>query len=302
MDRLEAIQIFSRVAEMASFTRAADSLGLPKASVSTAVQQLESALGARLLHRTTRRVELTQDGRAFYERARDLLADMDELNTMFQRGEASLRGRLRIDMPSRLGYNFVIPKLPHFLDAHPHLELEISSTDRKVDLVREGFDCVIRVGDPGEGGLVARRLGYFRIVHCVSPAYIRRFGTPHTLDDLADHHLIHYVPTLGAKSSGFEYFADGDYKSLPMQGSVTVNNSDAYQAACLAGLGVIQVPVAGVRHLFESGQLVEILPQVKAEPMPLSLIYAHRRNLSKRLQIFMEWLAEILRPHLEKHV
>lgn len=301
MDRLEAIHIFARVAEMASFTRAADSLGMPKASVSTAVQQLESALGARLLHRTTRRVELTQDGRAFYERSKDLLADMDELNTMFQRGEASLRGRLRIDMPSRLGYNFVIPRLPQFLDAHPHLELEISSTDRKVDLVREGFDCVIRVGDPGEGGLVARRLGDFRIVQCVSPAYIRKFGTPQTIDDLANHRLIHYVPTLGARSTGFEYFADGEYKSLPMQGNVTVNNSDAYQAACLAGLGIIQVPVSGVRHLFESGQLVEILPKVTAEPMPLSLIYAHRRNLSKRLQIFMEWLAEILKPHLEKN-
>ncbi|HZP65061.1 MAG TPA: LysR family transcriptional regulator, partial [Rudaea sp.] len=292
MDRLEALQIFIRVAELASFTRAGESLGMPKASVSTAVQQLEAALGARLLHRTTRRVELTSDGRTFYERAKDLVVDFDELASMFQRGAQALSGRLRVDMPSGVARNHVIPRLPEFLAAHPKLEIELSSTDRRVDVVREGFDCVLRVGDPGEGSLVARRLGAFRIVNCASPAYVRRYGEPHSVDDLAQHRLVHYVPLLGGRSPGFEY-RDGDrYRSQPMGGVVTVNNSDAYQAACLAGLGIVQVPVVGVQHLLDDERLVEVARELVAEPMPVSLVYANRRNQPKRVQAFMAWVAQ----------
>jgi DNA-binding transcriptional LysR family regulator len=146
INRLDAMKVFVRVAELSSFTRAAEMLDLPKASMSGAVQRLEKLVGARLLHRTTRRVQLTQDGRAFYERCKDLLADVDELQSMFQQSPQSLRGRLRVDMPSSTARDFVIPRLPEFLREHPLLEFELSSTDRKVDLVREGFDCVLRVG------------------------------------------------------------------------------------------------------------------------------------------------------------
>ena len=299
MNRLEAMQIFARVAELASFTRAAESLGMPKASASNAVQQLESALGTRLLHRTTRKVQLTQDGQAFYERSKDLLADMDELQSMFQQGEQALRGRLRVDMPSGVARNFIVPRLPQFLQAHPQIELELSSTDRRVDLVREGFDCVLRVGALGDVNLIARPLGQFSIASCASPAYLRRHGTPQTLADLATHQLIHYVPTLGARSTGFEYPDGAGYSNLLMAGALTVNNSEAYQEACLAGLGLIQAPAVGVRHLLEQGLLVEVLPQYRAEPMPVSLLYANRRNLSKRVRVFMDWVAETLRPHLD---
>lgn len=299
MNRLDAMQIFVRVAELAGFTRAAESLGLPKASVSTAVQQLETALGARLLQRTTRRVEMTQDGRAFYERCKDLLADMDELQSMFQQAPQSLRGRLRVDMPSGVARMHVIPQLPAFLREHPRVELELSSTDRRVDLVREGFDCVVRVGLPAEPHLIARPLGHLRMINCASPGYLREYGTPQTLADLASHQLVHYVPTLGAKSTGWEY-PDGDgYANLPMAGAVSVNNADAYQAACLAGLGLIQVPAVGARHLIEQGRLVEVLPQLRAEAMPVVLLYANRRNLSTRVQVFMSWLADVLKPYLE---
>ena len=143
MNRLEAMQIYVRVAEQASFTRTAESLGLPKASVSNAVQQLEAALGTRLLHRTTRKVRMTQDGQAYYERCKDLLADLDELNSLFQRNEQALRGRIRVDMSSGMARKHVLPQLPQFLAAHPQIEIELSSTDRYVDLVREGFDCVV---------------------------------------------------------------------------------------------------------------------------------------------------------------
>ncbi|MGH8445380.1 MAG: LysR family transcriptional regulator [Solimonas sp.] len=299
MNQLEAMQVFTRVAELASFTRAAEDLGLPKASASMAVQQIESSLGTRLLHRTTRRVELTQDGRAYYERCKDLLADLDELQTLFQRGPQTLRGRLRVDMPSGAARKFVMPHLPAFLREHPQLEIEFSGTDRRVDLVREGFDCVLRVGALGDSSLIARPLGYFPIVSCASPDYLRRHGTPLTLDDLDRHQLVHYVQTLGARPDGFEYYDGQTYISRPMAGAVTVNNADAYESACLAGLGIIQTPAVGMREHLERGALVEVLPQYRAASMPVALVYANRRNLPRRVQVFMDWLADLLRPHLQ---
>lgn len=299
MNQIESMQIFIRVAELASFTRAADSLGIPKASASTAVQQLESSLGTRLLHRTTRKVQLTHDGRAYYERCKDLLTDVDELQSMFQQGEQSLRGRLRVDMSGGVARLFVIPRLPEFLRAHPLIELELSSTDRLVDLVREGFDCVLRVGPLVDSTLVARPLGAFRIINCASPAYLERHGTPKTLDDLAHHQLIHYVSNLGARSPGWEYPDGSGYASLPMEGRITVNNSDSYAASCIAGLGLIQAPAAGMQPLIDAGQLAEVLPDLLAEPMPVTLLYANRRNLPRRVQAFMAWVTQVLQPHLE---
>lgn len=299
MNHLEAMQIFARVAELASFTRAADSLGLPKATASTAVQQLEGWLGTQLLHRTTRRVQMTQDGQAFYERCKDLLADMDEVQGMFQRAPQSLRGRLRVDMPGGMALSFVMPALPAFLQAHPQLELEISCTDRFVDVVREGFDCVLRVGTLPDTRLVARPLGRFRIITCASPDYVRRHGMPQRVEDLGAHRLVHYTTAFGSKPDGWEYWDGTQYRMVPMTGAVTVNSVEAYEAACLAGLGLIQAPVSGLRHLLEQGRLVEVLPQYHAEPMPVSLLYAHRRNLPQRVQAFMAWITDTLRPYLE---
>ncbi len=301
------LQIFVRVAELASFSQAADQLSLPKARVSTAVQQLEGQLGTRLLHRTTRRVQMTQDGQAFYERCKDVLADMDELQAMFQQGVQALRGRLRVDLPALIAREQVIPRLPEFLAAHPHLDIELGSTDRRVDLVREGFDCVLRVGTLVDSGLVARPLGELRQINCASPAYLQRHGTPKTLADLASHRLVHYVPTLGAKAAGWEYVEggmesreqSGRTRSLAMAGVLTVNSTESYQAACLAGLGLIQAPAAGVTSLIQRGLLVEILPDHRGPSLPVSLLYANRRNLPQRVQVFMAWLAQTLKPYLD---
>ena len=298
MNSIEAMQIYVRVAELASFTQTAEAMRLPKASISTAVQQLESELGTRLLHRTTRRVQMTQDGQVFYERCKDLLADMEELHSLFRNEQAALQGRLRVDMPSAVARDVVLPRLPEFLQAHPALQLELSSTDRRVDLVREGFDCVLRVGALGDSSHIARPLGHYRMVNCASPDYVSRFGSPRHLDELAGHRLIHYVSNLGARDSGFEYMDPDDagkVKFLPMQGALTVNNSDAYYGACLAGLGIIQVPEAGVRPALDSGQLVEVMPRYRAAPMPVSLIYANRRHQPRRVQVFVNWLEEIMR-------
>ncbi|RZJ07219.1 MAG: LysR family transcriptional regulator [Acidovorax sp.] len=261
MNPLDRMQIFARVAELSSFTQAAQVLGLPKASASLAVQQLEAQLGTRLLHRTTRRVQLTQDGQAYYERCKDLLDDVDELQAMFQQpAGTALRGRVRIDMSTGIARQLVLPALPELLAHHPLLEVELSSTDRRVDLVREGFDCVIRVGPVAEPGLVARPLGLVRVATCASPGYLAKKGTPHTLADLAQHDLVHYVSTLGTRSAGFET-VDGDTAAFhPMAGRVTVNSAEAYLGACAAGLGLIQAPLLGVRELIDRGLLVEVLP------------------------------------------
>jgi DNA-binding transcriptional LysR family regulator len=298
MNRIEAMQVFARVAELASFTKAADSLGLPKASASTAVQQLEAQLGTQLLHRTTRRVQLTQDGQRYYERCKDVLADLDELDSLFRQAPQALSGRLRVDMNSGIARH-VIEHVPAFLREHPGLQLELSCSDRRVDVVAEGFDCVIRVGTLSDSSLVARPLGQYRIVNCASPAYLKEHGMPQSLEDLARHWMVHYVSVMGQRPPGFEYMEGAQCHYVPMQGVLTVNSIEAYTNGCLAGLGLIQTPRAGVRHLLLAGRLVEVLPQYAAEPMPVSLLYAHRRNLSLRVQVFMDWLGRVLVPYLD---
>lgn len=298
MHRIEAMHIFVRVAEMASFTKAADNLGLPKASASTAIQQLEAQLGTQLLHRTTRKVQMTQDGQLFYERCKELLADMDELTSMFQYGPQSISGRLRVDMNGSIARR-IMPYLPQFLREHPQIQVELSCTDRRVDVVGEGFDCVLRVGTLEDSSLIVRTLGAFPIVNCVSPGYLEQHGVPRELSDLSRHQLIHYVPTLGQRPPGFEYLEGSSCRYVPMPGVLTVNSVEAYQEGCLAGLGMIQAPRVGLSELIEQGRLVEVLPQYHAEPMPVSLLYAQRRNLSARVQVFMEWLRGIMAPYLD---
>ncbi|MFI8716703.1 LysR family transcriptional regulator [Stenotrophomonas sp. NPDC077464] len=299
MDRLDHLRSFLRVAELGSFTAAAEQLGLPKASVSLAVQRLEAEVGVQLLHRTTRRVRLTADGAQFQQRARDLLDDMDDLQGMFRR-DTQLKGRLRVDMSSGLARQLVIPHLPDFLARHPGLEIELSGTDRRVDLVREGFDCVVRVGPLDDNTLVARPLGVMHIVNCASPAYLAARGVPYALEDLSHHALVHYVGTLGQRSPGFEYHDGQAYRSVPMRGAITVNSGEAYSAAALAGLGIIQVPRLGARAALAAGTLVEVLPACVAEPMPVTLLYAQRRHLPRRVAAFMDWMAALLTPELQR--
>ena len=299
MDKIYAMQLFLCVAERESFTRAAESLGIPKGSISRQIQALENMLGTRLLHRTTRRVQLTQDGMVYYERAQDLLANLDELDGLFQHDPASISGKLRVDMPVALARGLVIPKLRDFLQLYPGIELELSSCDRMVDVIREGFDCVVRVGHLKDSGLIARPIGKLTMVNCASPGYLARFGYPETLDDLSSHALVHYALNLGTRPQGFEIQIDNTTRWVKMGGTLTVNSTETYQASCLAGLGIIQVPSVGVKSLLRQGSLIEILPQYRAEPMPVSLLYPHRRNLSRRVHLFMEWLTAVLKDYVD---
>ena len=296
--QLDDLRIFSRVAELASFTHAAQELGLAKGRVSMAVQQLETQVGARLLQRTTRRVRLTPDGEQFLERCKELLADADQLQAMFQPATRGVRGRLRIDLPNAVARDVVIPLLPEFLAAHPLLEVGISTTDHRVDLVQEGFDCVLRVGTLADTSLIARPLGVMRMRNLASPDYLKAYGTPTTLADLAQHRIVHYASKLGTQGAGWEYVDDGVTRIHPMRSVVVVNGTDAYQAACLAGLGMTQAPGRGAQRLLHEGRLVEVMPDFTAAPMPVSLLYPHRRQLAPRVQAFMNWMTQVVAPRL----
>lgn len=298
MNQLDTLRIFQRVAELASFSGAARQLGLPNASVSLAIQQLEQMLATRLLQRTTRRVQLTADGEVFYQRSKELLDDFESLRSMFQPGGQALCGRLRVDMSSAMAREVVLPALPAFLDAHPQLEVELSASDRRVDLVAEGFDCVLRTGTLDDSSLVARPIGHLVQINCASPAYLKRHGTPHTLEDLAQHKLVHYRQVLGGRSPGWEWFDGRQTHTLPMAGSITVNSTETYYAACQAGLGLIQLPLVGPRKrkLMDGGRLVEVLPQYRPAPMPINILYASRRHMPARLAGFMDWLHALIFP------
>src|ERR1700734_2690828 len=270
MQNLESLLIFVTVAERGSFTHAADSLGIQKGRASTVVRKLEEDLGVRLLHRTTRSVQLTDDGRVFHARARDLLADVDDLHSMFAGDRVALRGRLRVDLPTEVARTTIVPALPDFMAAHPELELEVSSPDRQVDLVQEGFDCVLRLGPVRDETWIARPLGLLRMVNAASPAYLARHGVPRSLEDLQHqkHRAIHFSTMLGARPYGWEY-TDGDsYATLQLGGALHVNSAQTYEAGALAGLGLIQAPLLGVGRYLESGALWRSCPIFAAVPSP----------------------------------
>ncbi|PLR35521.1 LysR family transcriptional regulator [Chimaeribacter coloradensis] len=301
MKDLEALVIFARVAEMKSFTQAAESLGIQKGRVSVVVRKLERDVGATLLHRTTRTVQLTEDGRAFYSRARDLLSEAEELHAMFSPDGMSLRGRIRVDMPTILAQSVVVPALPPLLEAHPELEIELSSTDRRVDLVHEGFDCVIRLGAIVDENLIARPLGKLRMINVASPDYLARVGVPQTIDDLLNqgHRMVHYMRNFGSKPDGWEYPTSDGYTSLMLPGAMRVNSVPAYHEAALAGLGLIQGGYSALAPYIQRGALVEILADLRPAPLNASFVVAHRRNLSRRVRAFMNWTEDVLKPYFD---
>jgi len=300
MDRIDHLRIFVRIASCRSFAQAADQLGLPRATVSLAIQQLETRLGTRLLNRTTRRVGLTQDGEALLERAAAVLADMEDIEQQFRPAAGRAVGRLRVDVPSRIARRLIAPALPDLLALHPELHVELGSSDRAVDLVHEGVDCALRVGPLAASSLVARPLGEIELINCASPAYLARHGTPRGPQDLAAHEVVDYVSPTSGRSAPWEWVADGQTHTAQPRSRVSANNAETYIACALAGLGLIQIPAFDVQHHLHSGQLVALMPGARAAPMPVHLVYPHRKHLSRRLQAFMVWLEALMRPNLER--
>lgn len=294
MDTLDRMRIFVRAAEVQNFSRVADSLNLPKATVSTSIRDLENSLNVRLFHRTTRRVQLTHDGAQYLVRCQEILNDLDEVNAMFRRSDHQIKGRIRVDMAASLANKTFLPALGEFLERYPGLEIELSCSDQTVDLVRDGIDCVIRSGTIAQAGTIEKVLGQARMVNCASPSYLKKFGLPLTIDDLEHHRLVFYTQLLGSRRWGFEYFDGKEYREIKMRGNVTVNNTDAYHTACIAGLGILQTPFHGVKNLLASGELIEILHPFQAEPLTIKLVYLERRLLPNRVRVLTEWLEIVI--------
>jgi len=294
VDRIDLFRTFVRVVECSSFTRAADTLGIPRSSASAAVKALEDRMGTRLLHRTTRRIAPTQDGLALLERCQRLVADMEEAEGLFRHAAAQPSGRIRVDVPGRIGRLVIAPALPAFLERYSKIDVDLGVTDRAVNLIEEGADCVLRVGAPASPALIARPVGALQVINVGAATYFARHGVPRTPDDLAGHWAINYASPTTGRVEDWEWIENGVRRSRAMRARVTVNSAEAHIACCLAGAGLIQVPAYDVRPHLESGNLVEVLPQHRAAPMTMTLLFPQRPRLSRRVQVFVEWLEQLL--------
>jgi LysR family transcriptional regulator, regulator for bpeEF and oprC len=294
MDRLDSMRLFNRIVELGSFTKAADDLQLPRATVTHAIQQLEKRLGTRLLHRTTRHVSATQDGEAYYVRCVQLLADMEETESAFAAAGKSPKGKLRVDLQGTLARHFVLPQIHQFFERYPGIELEIGMGDRLVDLVREGIDCVLRAGEPRESSMVARRVASLKQVTCASSAYLKRQGVPKTVEDLRGHRAVNFLSSSTGRPLPLEFLVDGQVRSVRLPGAVSVTDADAYVACCAAGLGLVQLPRYHVEAQLKDGTFQEVLAKNRAAPLPVSVMYPHHRQLSPRVRVFVDWLADVM--------
>lgn len=293
MDRLQTLEIFVRVAEAGSFTRAADLLQLPRSTVSAAVQTLENRMRTRLIHRTTRKMQLTADGSAYLAWCQRLLADIAETEQRFRSGEYHPRGLLRVSVPGRIARLLVVPALPAFLARYPDIEMEIGVTDRPVDLIDESIDCAIRVGTVREPQLVTRPIGMLRQANFASPGYLAKYGTPRSVGDLGEHLAVNYEPPGTGQVLEWEYLEGGVRRTLSMRSKLTVNCAESYIAACLAGLGLIQIPAYDAAGHVAAGELVEVLPDATAAPLPMAAVLPARHYTSLRVSVFVDWMRDI---------
>ena len=292
MDRLQAMRLFTRIVELGSISRAAEQLGLPRASATQIIQQLEAHLGVRLLARTTRQVTPTVDGTGYYRRCLRILADLDDAEAEFSQAAHHPQGRIRIDLPDSFCRLLLIPALPEFYARYPLVRIDISVGDRQIDLIREGVDCVLRIGELGDLPLHARRLGRLRQVTCASAAYLAEHPPPANLDELETHWMVDYVSASTARSAPLEFEVDGRVELLSLRSRLAVNNGGAYVAACAAGFGIVQVPDYHVREPLQQGRFVEILPAFPPPGLPVHALYPADRPLSARVRVFIDWLAE----------
>jgi LysR family transcriptional regulator for bpeEF and oprC len=291
MDRIQGMQVFARIVEANSFAKAADSLGMPASSVTRIIKELEQYLGVRLLQRTTRHISLTHDGSLYYEHCRRLLADIETVESSFPGSSARPRGKLRVDMTASFARLFVIPAIRQFQEAYPEVELTLTLGDRTVDLIQEGVDCVIRAGVPQDSAtLVARRIAGFEWITCASPGYIEQYGAPMSFDDLRNHHAVGYLPGRSGRSAHWKFIIDGEERVAQVNERIIVNDTDAYIACGLEGLGLIRAANFMVNPYLRSGRLREVLPHLEAPTVPLSIMYPRNRHLSPTVRAFVDWI------------
>jgi DNA-binding transcriptional LysR family regulator len=292
MNMIEAMEIFVAVVEQRSYTRAAEALQLHRPALSKAIQNLESELNVQLLHRTTRRVNVTPEGEEFYNRCKQLLGDLADTFDWFSPTRPP-RGKLRVDVPVVLAKAIIIPALPGFRDLYPQVELTLGSTDHQIDLIAEGIDCAVRLGELDDSSLIARRIGLVPMVTCAAPSYLERFGTPKSLDELDNHVAVNFLIEHRRKIMPWK-FQDGDgVISVKVQSGIVVDDSEAFLSCGLAGLGLLQGLRPSLQRHIDSGELIEVLPQLRTVAKPVSMLLTDRRHLSPKVRVFMEWLMEL---------
>jgi DNA-binding transcriptional LysR family regulator len=299
MDRIDAMQAFARVVETRSFTQAAATLHLSKTTVTQLVQQLEARLRVKLLNRTTRKVNVTADGAAYYERVVRLLADMDDAETSLSSASASPRGRLRVDVPSPLARMILVPALPAFHARYPDIQLDMGVSDRMVDLIGENVDCVVRGGEITDPSLIARRVGELRLGVYAAPGYLEREGMPAHPQALEDTH--HRIVGFRWSRNGrtFPYAMHRGGERLEVQGRYvfSVDDGNAYLEAGLAGVGVLWLPDYMARAHAARGELVPLFTDWQLDPMPLYLAFPPSRHVSAKLRVFIDWIVELMALH-----
>lgn len=293
MDRFVAMKVFARVVEAGSFVKAAESLHLSVANVSRIVQALEAHLGARLLNRTTRSVSISDDGEMYYHRCLRVLAEVDDMETELSHAKLNPKGKLKVNLPAVVARTTVIPALPEFFAMYPDIEIEMGLTDRQVDIVEEGVDCVIRVGELEDSGLVAKRIGNMARVTCAAPEYLAEHSEPKTPDELVHHIGVNYVSSNTGRVRGWDFVIDGKTEMIQMKGMIAVNDADAYVQCGLHGLGIVKGPRYILGPYVATGALREILVDYPSIPRQISILYSPNRHLPRRIRVFTDWIAEV---------
>ena len=289
MDRIDSMRLFTRIVERRSFTLAAQDFGLPRSSVSETVKQLEARLGVRLLQRTTRQVGPTLDGEAYYRRCLAILADIEEAEGAFT--GARPKGLLRVDVHGTLARHFMLPGLSRFLDVYPELTLHIGEGDRLIDAIREGADCVLRVGNPQDSTMIGRKIADLAQATLASPDYLARFGMPSRPDRLDGHRMVGFVSSATGALLPMDFRIEGERFEIMVPARVTVVGAETMVAAARRGLGLIQVPRYHVEADLTAGTLVEVLADFPPDTLPVHVLYPHNRQLSPRVRVFIDWLA-----------
>ncbi|MFM9434190.1 LysR family transcriptional regulator, regulator for bpeEF and oprC [Janthinobacterium sp. CG_23.3] len=297
MNKLQAMEVFVQVVDAGGFTRAAENMQLPKASVSTLIQSLETALAVKLLHRTTRQVSITADGAAYYERCLRILADVREAEESLSRTRLSPSGRLRVEAPTGVAGEIIIPALPAFFERYPDITLDLGCSDRPVDLIEEGVDCAVRGGQLGDSTLIARRVGIVQFTTCAAPAYLDKFGRPRHPGDLLRHRCVNYFSSKTGKTYDWDFSRGDERIQQPLAGHIALNDSNAYISAGLAGLGVMQMLNFTAQPYLDDGRLELLLPDWSSDPLPVHVVYPQNRHLSAKVRVFVEWVAELFSNH-----
>lgn len=288
MDRFNAMRVFTRVVERRSFSDAADDLGLPRSTVTDAVKGLEARLGVRLLERTTRTVRPTLDGEAHYRRCVSLISDLEDAEGAF--GGARPKGLLRLEVQGTLARHFLLPNLPGFLDAYPEIEIIMSESDRWIDLIREGVDCVLRFGHLGDSDMIARQVVMLDRLTCAAPNYFARWGTPTDPLKLDGHRMIGIRLLTTGRLRPMEFMIDGVLKECPLPAPMSITGPESYLATAKLGLGLVQMPRFHAEADLAQGTLVEVLQQCQPPSVPVHLLYPRNRQLSPRVRVFIDYV------------